>query len=130
MTYDASGIRPIISADESVWTPVCHICQWQGQPCPADSAEYYNLTITHVHSALPESAEAGDVDRDSFVCPRCGRGIPNDRDRGAYRGALSRVDGVSEICSACGAHEALLGYHRGSGITEIWPVQVPEEFYR
>jgi len=40
-------------------------------------------------------------------CPRCGGGIPNDECRGLYPGALSRKDNETEICSNCGAAEAL-----------------------
>lgn len=40
-------------------------------------------------------------------CPRCGGGIPNDINIGAYPGALSRTDNKTEICSECGTLEAL-----------------------
>jgi len=40
-------------------------------------------------------------------CPRCGGGIPNDAQRGAYPGALSRWDNATYICSACGHDEAM-----------------------
>lgn len=40
-------------------------------------------------------------------CPRCGGGIPNDAQRGAYPGALSRYDNVTYVCSDCGQDEAL-----------------------
>lgn len=40
-------------------------------------------------------------------CPRCGGFIPNDFEPGAYPGAMSRVDNITEICSECGVSEAL-----------------------
>jgi len=40
-------------------------------------------------------------------CPRCGGGIPNDLQRGAYPGALSRSDNSTYVCSDCGTDEAL-----------------------
>lgn len=43
----------------------------------------------------------------SNECPRCGGGIPNDINVGAYPGALSRTDNETEICSECGTMEAL-----------------------
>lgn len=43
-------------------------------------------------------------------CPRCGRGIPNDMERGKYPGALSRLDNQTEVCSACGQIEAMLQF--------------------
>jgi hypothetical protein len=46
------------------------------------------------------------------TCPRCGEGIPNNRDRGLYPGALSRTDNETEICSDCGLEEALNDWKR------------------
>lgn len=40
-------------------------------------------------------------------CPRCGGPIPREGHEGEYMGALSRVDNMTEICSACGTKEAL-----------------------
>lgn len=45
------------------------------------------------------------------TCPRCGGGIPSDEETGAYPGALSRYDSVTEICSACGELEAECDYY-------------------
>lgn len=47
-------------------------------------------------------------------CPNCGGFIPNDETPGAYRGALSRKDNKTEICSACGTNEALLEWIFGT----------------
>jgi hypothetical protein len=44
---------------------------------------------------------------DGHTCPRCKGGIPNNEKRGAYMGATSRRDGVTEICSDCGNAEAM-----------------------
>lgn len=45
--------------------------------------------------------------KESFpVCPACGGYIPNNDTPGAYPGALSRRDNVTEICSDCGQREA------------------------
>ena len=41
------------------------------------------------------------------VCPSCGGFIPNNVYPGAYPGALSRRDNLTEICSECGTLEAL-----------------------
>lgn len=43
----------------------------------------------------------------NHTCPRCLGGIPNDLQRGAYPGALSRWDNKTEICSTCGQDEAI-----------------------
>jgi predicted RNA-binding Zn-ribbon protein involved in translation (DUF1610 family) len=45
------------------------------------------------------------------VCPTCGGWIPNNDTPGAYRGALSRRDNKTEICSDCGLKEALEDYY-------------------
>lgn len=53
-----------------------------------------------------------------IVCPRCGHFIPNDDSPGAYPGALSRRDNMTEICSDCGTAEAFEDFlqvqYRGS----------------
>ena len=46
------------------------------------------------------------------MCPRCGNYIPNDLQPGAYPGALSRTNNITEICSACGLDEAMAGMKR------------------
>lgn len=43
----------------------------------------------------------------SFNCPRCEGFIPSLARAGEYPGATSRADNETEICSACGADEAL-----------------------
>jgi hypothetical protein len=48
---------------------------------------------------------------DQHTCPRCLGGIPNDLERGAYPGALSRTDNETEICSECGMLEGLEDWH-------------------
>lgn len=54
------------------------------------------------------------------TCPRCLGGIPNDAQRGAYPGALSRADNKTEVCSACGVEEAMGG--RGPVPVADWPL--------
>lgn len=44
---------------------------------------------------------------DQHTCPRCLGGIPNNDERGAYPGALSRTDDKTEVCSDCGLAEAI-----------------------
>lgn len=46
-------------------------------------------------------------------CPRCGGPIPNATHPGAYPGALSRTDNLTEICSKCGVLEAVEQPHEG-----------------
>lgn len=48
------------------------------------------------------------------VCPRCGGFIPNDVTPGAYPGALSRTDNLTEVCSECGTIEALEQFFAGN----------------
>jgi len=43
-------------------------------------------------------------------CPRCGGGIPNSVVPGAYPGALSRYDNLTEVCSQCGTDEAMSNF--------------------
>ena len=48
------------------------------------------------------------------ICPRCQTDwIPNNNQPGAYPGAISRADNKTEICSACGADEAIKDYCDG-----------------
>jgi ribosomal protein L40E len=42
------------------------------------------------------------------VCPRCGGDVPSTAHKGQYPGAVSRWDDKTEICSPCGAEEALM----------------------
>ena len=64
---------------------------------------------------------------DELDCPRCGGGVPNDAERGAYPGALSRWtrDGTREpieVCSACGTEEAMLEFFAKDPELAIHPV--------
>lgn len=43
-------------------------------------------------------------------CSRCGGGIPNDDNPGAYPGALSKLDNRTYICSRCGEAEAAFNW--------------------
>ncbi len=45
------------------------------------------------------------------TCPRCESGIPNDAQRGAYSGAISRLDNRTEICTSCGIEEAIIDFN-------------------
>lgn len=47
------------------------------------------------------------TDIEQFRCPTCDGYIPNNANPGAYPGALSRKDNKTEVCSECGATEAL-----------------------
>lgn len=60
-----------------------------------------------------------------FPCPRCGGQIPDNLTPGAYPGAISRVDNVTEICSGCGFDEAMRLFLEGftPGL-EDWPVKI------
>lgn len=51
-------------------------------------------------------------------CPLCGGPIPNSLDEGKYKGALSRRDNKTEICSSCGVKEAVDDYNRRTVIVE------------
>ena len=51
-------------------------------------------------------------------CPICNGPIPNALDEGKYKGALSRRDNTTEICSSCGVMEAIEDYNRRSVIVE------------
>ena len=57
------------------------------------------------------------------TCPRCLHQIPNDQNPGAYMGALSRKDDVTEVCSACGTEEAMIQFGGGDLSNEEWPVE-------
>lgn len=48
--------------------------------------------------------------RDRPICPRCNGYIPNDAQPGAYPGAISRTDNLTEICSSCGTEEAMMDF--------------------
>ena len=51
-------------------------------------------------------------------CPICNGPIPNALYEGKYKGALSRRDNTTEICSSCGVMEAIEDYNRRSVIVE------------
>ena len=56
------------------------------------------------------------------TCPRCGDPIPNAAYRGQYKGAVSRTDDMTEVCSACGVDEAL-GLVRDRLVSQdYWPI--------
>jgi hypothetical protein len=60
------------------------------------------------------------------TCPRCSEHewIPNNKQPGAYMGALSRTDNKTEICSNCGEDEALKDYFDGGCEPQTaWPVK-------
>ena len=61
------------------------------------------------------------------ICPRCGGYIPSNENPGQYPGALSRVDNVTEVCSACGTEEALQQFAGQSADAATpkaaWPVE-------
>lgn len=52
------------------------------------------------------------------TCPRCQGFIPSNARPGAYPGAVSRADNRTEVCSDCGAEEALVLL----APTVYWPV--------
>jgi hypothetical protein len=54
----------------------------------------------------------------SAVCPRCRGFIPSNSRPGQYPGALSRADNATEICSDCGAEEAIVL----TAPVDQWPV--------
>jgi hypothetical protein len=58
------------------------------------------------------------------TCPRCLHFIPNDATPGAYPGALSRTDNLTEVCSQCGTEEALEQFVSGGKLRPqtLWPV--------
>lgn len=57
------------------------------------------------------------------TCPRCLHQIPNDKQPGAYMGAISRRDNTTEVCSACGTEEAMIQFGGGDLSTEVWPLE-------
>lgn len=67
-------------------------------------------------------------------CPRCGHWIPDNKQPGAFPGALSRHYGSTgaaryrgpEVCSPCGAEEAMLAFKGVDLSQEVWPIQVRE----
>lgn len=60
------------------------------------------------------------------ICPRCRTNwIPNNEHPGEYPGALSRADNRTEICSACGNHEAVQDWiDGGCDPVSSWPVLI------
>lgn len=46
------------------------------------------------------------------ICPSCNGFIPNNSHPGAYPGAISRKDNMTEICSSCGTEEALADFFK------------------
>jgi hypothetical protein len=54
------------------------------------------------------------------TCPRCTGFIPSNLTPGRYPGALSRVDNITEICSACGHEEGATQWQLEPKVN--WPV--------
>ena len=63
------------------------------------------------------------------MCPRCEHLIPSDRVTGMKSGMLSRWDDLTEICFACGRHEAILQRNGRAAIRAEWPIDVPQGLY-
>lgn len=61
-------------------------------------------------------------------CPICDGPIPNKEYEGQYKGALSRRDNKTEICSDCGVMEALQDFadSRRTAIVEPPTYVTPE----
>ena len=57
-------------------------------------------------NGLCEHIERREALKD-WECPTCNGFIPNNKEPGAYSGAISRRDNKTEICSDCGVIEAL-----------------------
>lgn len=66
----------------------------------------------------------GKMKNKHVICPRCTLSlIPNNDSPGAYPGAISRADNKTEICSACGADEALIQWMENFiAAVEDWPI--------
>ena len=62
-----------------------------------------------------------DADIPDGDCPMCLNWIPNNKQRGIHDGAISRYDNETEICSACGTMEAMVGIQIDNGDGDhIW----------
>lgn len=59
---------------------------------------FETISTLHVKSVL------------EHTCPRCESGIPNSSERGAYSGAISRLDNRTEVCTSCGIEEAMIDF--------------------
>ena len=62
---------------------------------------------------------------ENHTCPRCGSGVPNDLQRGAYPGAISRYmgEGPIEVCSACGTEEAIIQWQADDPQIAVHPTR-------
>ena len=54
------------------------------------------------------------MSNDQYRCPTCDGYIPNNETPGAYPGALSRRDNLTEVCSECGLTEAIEDFMRAA----------------
>jgi len=68
-------------------------------------------------------------ERADLTCPRCGHYIPSDQSPGAFSGMPSRSDNQTEVCLACGRHEAILERNGRAASQSQWPVEVPQGIY-
>lgn len=64
------------------------------------------------------------------ICPRCLGAVPNEKNKGKFMGALSRVADV-EICSLCGEDEALAALLTAGKVNGLipqseWPIDRAE----
>jgi hypothetical protein len=69
----------------------------------------------------------GDIHMDTRfpICPRCNGYIPSNENPGAYVGARSRLDNMTEVCSQCGTEEVREQIFNGY-VTD-WRKPVPED---
>ena len=62
-------------------------------------------------------------------CPICFDYIPSNANPGAHRGATSRYDDETEICSDCGMAESAVSAYEGSGVLrgrDVKPLTIPD----
>lgn len=67
-------------------------------------------SYTPCKSCANEDRAAREEAANAKLCPKCDNFIPNNKTPGAYPGAISRVDNITEICSSCGVDEAFADY--------------------
>lgn len=70
-----------------------------------------------------------DPEQDPLVCPRCGHGLPDDREPRAGTGFWSLTVQRGYVCGGCHDHQMHLGYGPRNLGDEVWPVTVPQRFY-
>lgn len=133
---DLEGVRDAVHAGahrlawhEVVEGETCAVCTCgvlvQGEVGKDFTLEEFLRAETHYfEDPFPDPPHV-----ETNVCPRCGKGYPNQANPGVGTGFVSMTVQRAWVCNACFEHQMHKGYRDDKLGNERWPVQVPKRFY-